>query len=428
MRCDVLAVGTELLLGQIVDTNSAWLGEQLAASGIDSLVQVKVGDNVGRIVAQIRDRLATADALIICGGLGPTHDDLTREAIATVMGVELVHDEQVAHTIAEMFASRGREMAANNLRQALVPVGATVIPQTRGTAPGLICPVVIDGADGPVTKVIFAVPGVPHELYDMFHRAVLPELLGRNGEPAVIVSRVLRTWGESESGLNARLDEVIAELDVLGTPTLAFLASGWEGIKVRLTAKATTRDGAREQIAVWEQRIREILGDLVFGVDTDTMESVVLDMMRRRGLHLGLAESVTGGLVGARLTGVEGASDVLRGGVVSYASEVKFDLLGVPEGPVVSEDAALAMAEGARRVLGAEIGLALTGVAGPAEQDAMPVGTLCVGIAGPAGSLTRTVRLPGQREQMRQFSVISALDLLRQHLRDAYPVSESAGS
>jgi nicotinamide-nucleotide amidase len=414
MRCDVVAVGTELLLGQIVDTNSAWLGEHLAASGIDSLIQIKVGDNVGRIVTQLRSCLEAADAVIMCGGLGPTHDDLTREAIAQVMGVELVHDESVAATIAEMFASRGRQMSVNNLRQAQVPVGARIIAQTRGTAPGLICPVQVGGKE----KLVFAVPGVPHELYDMFHRAVLPELLSRNGEPAVIASRLLRTWGESESGLNERLDAIIEELDQVGNPTLAFLASGWEGIKVRLTAKSTSRTAAEEIVRPWEDRIRAILGDQVFGVDTDTMESVVLEMLRSRGLSLGLAESVTGGLVSARLTSIPGASDVLRGSIVSYASDVKFDLLGVDPGPVVSEDAALQMAEGARSCLGSDLGLALTGVAGPTEQDMLPVGTLCVGISGPRGSMTRTLRLPGQREQMRQFSVISALDLLRGYLRD----------
>lgn len=414
MRCDVVAVGTELLLGQIHDTNSAWMGEQLAASGIDSLLQVKVGDNVARIVAQLERLLVDADAVIMCGGLGPTHDDLTREAIATVMGVELRHDDGVADAIRRMFEARGRRMPENNLRQALVPVGATIIAQTRGTAPGLICPVVIDGVD----KVVFAVPGVPHELYDMFHRAVLPELLERAGEPSTIVSRVLRTWGESESGLNERLDDVIAELDRVGNPTLAFLASGWEGLKVRLTAKAATTDAAAAVIATWESRLRAELGDIVFGVDGDTMESVVLDQLRRRGWTLGLAESVTGGLVAGRITSVPGASDVFRGSIVSYATEVKQQLLGVSEGPVVTEGAAVEMADGARRVLGADVGLALTGVAGPAEQDDQPPGTLCVGIATPDGSWARTLRLPGQREQMRQFAVITSLDLLRSHLRE----------
>lgn len=412
MRCDVVAIGTELLLGQIVDTNSAYIGEQLAAHGLDSLLQVKVGDNVARIESVVRSVLADADALIVCGGLGPTHDDLTREAIAAVMGVALVHDESIATVIRDMFAARNRPMPDNNLRQALVPDGATIIPQTRGTAPGLICPVVVDGVD----KIVYAIPGVPHEMKDMLERAVLPDLHRRAGRTAVIVSRTLRTWGESESGLNQRLDPVIADLDTAGSPTLAFLASGWEGMKVRLTAKADTTGAAARMLAPVEARVREIVGDQVFGVDDDTMESVVLELLRQRGWTLGLAESVTGGLVAGRITNVAGASEVFRGAVVSYASEVKFDLLGVDPGPVVNERAALQMAEGARRVLGCHVGLALTGVAGPTEQDGVEAGTLCVGIVTPVESVARTMRLPGLRDQMRQMSVISSLDLLRRLL------------
>ena len=412
MRCDVLAVGTELLLGQIIDSNSAWMGEQLAAHGIDSLVQVKVGDNIGRITAMLRRMLADSDAVIMCGGLGPTHDDLTRDAIAELMGVDLELDDGVAAVIRDMFERRGRHMPDNNVRQAMVPVGASVIPQTRGTAPGLICPLEVDGVD----KVVFAVPGVPHEMHDMFERGILPELQRRSGDTSVIASRILLTWGESESGLNERLDGVIEHLDVVGNPTLAFLASGWNGLKVRLTAKADDADACRAVLDDWDARVRAEIGEIVFGVDDESMESVVLDLLRARGWTLGLAESVTGGLVGARLTGIPGSSDVLRGSVVSYATEVKRQLLGVADGPVVSEQAASEMAAGARRVLGADVGLALTGVAGPAEQDGMPAGTLCVGLVWPEGELTRTLRLPGLREQMRQFSVISSLDLLRRSL------------
>jgi len=413
MRCDVVAIGTELLLGQITDTNSQWIGEQLAAVGVDSLLQVKVGDNLGRMESVLRSVLAAADAVIVCGGLGPTHDDLTREAIATVMGVELLPNAQVGEVIREMFESRGRRMAENNLRQALVPQGATIIAQTRGTAPGLICPLMIEG----VEKVIYAVPGVPHEMKDMVQRAVLPDLLARGGEDAaVILSRTLRTWGESESGLNERLDPLIARLDEVGNPTLAFNASGWEGIKVRLTAKAATEAEALMLLGTWEAETRALVDDVIFGVDEETMESVVLQLLRERGWSLGLAESVTGGLVAGRITNVPGASDVFRGGIVSYASDVKFDVLGVPQGPVVSEAAAVAMALGAQRLLSSHVALALTGVAGPDEQDGMPVGTLCVGIAIGAEVHTRTLRLPGARDQMRQMSVISAMDLLRRTL------------
>lgn len=412
MRCDVVAVGTELLLGQIVDTNSAWLGEQLALVGIDSCLQIKVGDNVGRVVAAIRTTLAEADAIIICGGLGPTHDDITREAIAEVMGVDLEFDDEVGAVIAEMFASRNRRMPEINMRQAMVPVGAKIIPQRRGTAPGLICPV--------GDKVMYAVPGVPVELYEMFERAIVPDLLERSGAAAAIGSRVLRSWGNSESGLNEQLFEVIAELEEIGNPTLAFLASGWDGIKIRLTAKAQTPQEVEHLLQSWEVKVRQAVGDIIFGVDGDSMESVVIDLLRSRGLTLGLAESVTGGLVAGRLTSIPGASEVFRGAVVSYSSEVKVDLLGIAPGPVVSEAAAVAMARGARKVLGSDIGLALTGVAGPTEQDGQPVGTLCVGLAREDGTTqARTIHLPGDRDLMRQLSVISALDVLRRSLRES---------
>lgn len=413
LSCEVLAVGTELLLGQIVDTNSSWIGEQLAMNGIATHRQVKVGDNRERIVQCLREALERADAVVVCGGLGPTHDDITREAMAEVMGVGLHHDEAVATRIRELFASRGRRMAENNLRQAQVPDGAQVIAQTRGTAPGLICPVQTPAGE----RVAYLVPGVPHEMKDMLERAVLPDLRRRSGDTATILSRTLRTWGESESGLNERLDGVIERLDARGNPTLAFLASGWEGIKVRLTARAADTDAARALIEPVEAEIRTELGLQVFGTDDETMESVVLQLLRTRGLTLGLAESVTGGLVGARITGVAGASDVFRGSVVSYASEVKFDVLGVPVGPVVNEATAAAMALGAQRVLHSDVGLGLTGVAGPSEQDGMPVGTLCIGLViGDAEPITTTVRLPGQRQQMREMSVITSLDLLRRTL------------
>ena len=409
MRCSVVAIGTELLLGQIVDTNSSWLGEQLAAAGIDSLFQVKVGDNLARIVSTLRVTLEDADAIIICGGLGPTHDDITREAIAEIMGVELEMNDEVALVIEQMFTARGRRMPQNNLRQAMVPKGAKIIEQRRGTAPGLICEV--------GKKVMYAVPGVPFELYEMFERAILPDLLVRSGEASVIKSRVLRTWGDSESGLNERLVGVINELEKVGNPTLAFLASGWEGIKVRLTAKASTEKQAIELLDVWDAKVRGQVGDIVFGVDEQNMEAVVLQMLRDKKLTLGVAESVTGGLVAGRLTAIAGASDVFRGAIVSYDSAVKFDLLNVTRGPVVSESAAKEMAVAVRKSLGSDIGLALTGVAGPTEQDGVKVGTLCVGLALPNGDVrSTTFSLPFGREQMRQISVISALNFLRQSL------------
>jgi competence/damage-inducible protein CinA-like protein len=415
MRCDVVAVGTELLLGQIVDTNSALIGERLAAHGIASRLQIKVGDNVARIEKVLRQILAEADGVVVCGGLGPTHDDVTREAVAALMGVELKLDDVVAEVIRDLFAQLHRAMSENNLRQAMVPVGATVIPQRRGTAPGLICPFQLDGTD----RVIYALPGVPDEMEEMLERAVLPDLLARAGEPTVIASRVLKVWGESESGLNARLDDVITRLDDDGDVTLAFLARGWNGLEIRLTTSAESTAAAQDKLRPWEAEIRARLGGIVFGSDGESMESVVLDALRQRRWTLGIAESLTAGLVAARLAGVPGASDVLRGSLVTYASDVKFDLLGVTPGPVISEQAALEMAAGACRVLGADVGLALTGVAGPDRQDDVPVGTVCLAVVGHGADRATTIhhRQTASREQIRQLSVINALDLVRRFLR-----------
>jgi nicotinamide-nucleotide amidase len=408
MRCEVIAVGTELLLGQIVDSNSAWMGEHLALAGIDSHFQTKVGDNLERIVSSIRLGLERSDAVILCGGLGPTQDDITREAIAEVMGVAMLRRPEIGDRIRAMFAARGREMSENNLRQADVPEGATVIAQMPGTAPGLVCPL--------NDKIMYAVPGVPHEMREMLSGTVIPDLQRRAGVAAVIKSRVLRTWGHSESGLAEMLAARIDELDAVGNPTLAFQASGIEGIKVRITAKAGAAGEAESILAAEEALLRGIIGEPVFGVDDDSMESVVIDMLRERGLTLGIAESLTGGLMGARFTSVPGASDVFRGGIVSYASDVKFSLLGVPEGPVVSAQAAKAMAEGARRALKAGVALATTGVAGPAEQEGQPVGTVFLGLAMDGVSEAQQVQLPGDRQRIRQYAVISAVNLLRRRL------------
>jgi nicotinamide-nucleotide amidase len=411
MRCEVVAVGTELLLGQIVDTNSSWIGGQLALAGIDSHFQTKVGDNLARIVACIRLALERADAVILCGGLGPTQDDITREAISEVMGVPLVRSADIADKIRALFASRGREMAANNLRQADVPEGASPIAEMPGTAPGLVCPV---GA-----KVIYAVPGVPHEMRTMMLATVLPDLRRRAGLAAVIKSRVLRTWGHTESGLAEVLAPRILELDELGNPTLAFQASGIEGIKVRITAKAGDQATVDAILAEEEARLRPLLGEIVFGIDEQTMESVVLDLLRQRGLTLALAESVSGGLAAARLSAIPGTRDVFRGAVVADASEVKFELLGVPPGPVVCEAAAQAMAVGVRRLLGADVGLATTGVAGPEEQDGHVPGTVFLGLALGERVEAKVVRLPGDPNRVREYSVISVLDLLRRRLLEA---------
>jgi nicotinamide-nucleotide amidase len=413
MRCEVLAIGTELLLGQIVDTNSAWIGEQLAQSGIDSYEHRVIGDNQARIVDALQDLLSRADAVLICGGLGPTQDDLTRDAIAEVMGVPLIRRMDLAEHIATMFRARLRDMPENNLRQADIPEGGDAIDNPLGTAPGLKCSV--------GDKVVYAVPGVPYEMQEMVRNHVIPDLLARSGEKATIVSRSLKTWGTSESALAEMVAHRLDALDETGNPTIAFLARGIEGLVVRVTAKGADEAEARALVDAEDKELRAILGDLVFGVDDETMEHAIVARLAARGWTLGVAESVTGGLIGARIVNVPGASEVFRGTIAAYATEVKRSVLGVTAESVVTEEAAREMAEGAQRVLDADVGIAVTGVAGPAEQDGVPVGTVFMALALP-GHATEVVsfRLPGDRERIRQFSTISLLNLLRLRM-DALP-------
>ncbi|MEI6709369.1 MAG: competence/damage-inducible protein A [Actinomycetota bacterium] len=414
MRVEIVAIGTELLLGQIADTNGQWLGEQLAANGIASHYHQHVGDNHERIVAAFKVAMSRSDAVIICGGLGPTQDDITRAALADLMGVSLVERPELVEVIRAMFTGRGREMPANNLLQAQVPVGATVIAQNRGTAPGLICPV--------GNHTFYAVPGVPYEMQEMFERAILPDLIAKaqaSGERAVIKSRVLRTWGAAESRLAEVLADRFVELEGNDRITLAFLASGIEGIKVRITVRGRDETDANALIAEEEIRIREILvascGDIIFGTDGETMEDAIAKILLRRGETLAVAESLTGGLIASRLVNVSGASTWFRGGVVSYASEVKFDVLNVPIGPVVSGDAAEAMARGVRELLKSDVAISVTGVAGPEEQDGQPVGTVFVGIASGDSLSHVQLRVPGDRQRVRNYAAIGALNALRQH-------------
>ena len=406
MRCDVLAIGTELLLGQIVDTNSSWIGEHLAMAGIDTMEHRKVGDNLPRMIAALAEMLEKADSVIVCGGLGPTQDDVTREAVAAVMRVKLERQEELVEQISAMFGSRGRDMPLNNLRQAEIPVGAQAIPNPIGTAPGIRAPI--------GDKVIYAVPGVPYEMHRMVAEQVLPDLLARAGEQAAIVSLSLKTWGQSESGLA----EMIAHrVDGQTNPTIAFLARGIEGLVVRLTAKAASEAQARALIEAEEIELRAILGPLVFGIDDETIEHAALRALADRGWTLGVAESLTAGLIGSRIGAVPGASATFRGSIASYATDVKRSVLGVTAEKVISEECARQMAVGAQRVLGADVGIAATGVAGPDEQEGQPVGTVCFAIALPGREPESfSTRLPGDRERVRQFAAISLLNGLRQRL------------
>ncbi|MFB0927368.1 MAG: competence/damage-inducible protein A [Acidimicrobiales bacterium] len=409
MNCEVIAVGTELLLGQIVDTNSSYIGEQLALAGIDSHFQTKVGDNAARMKDAIELALSRSDAVILCGGLGPTQDDITRNVIADVMGVELETRQELVDKISAMFSQRGRAMPQNNLLQAQIPVGGEPIPIQPGTAPGLCCPI--------GDRVIYAVPGVPWEMTQMIDGFVLPDLSARAGITSVIASRVLRTWGMSESGLAEALHNEIERLDETGEATIAFLASGIEGLKVRITAKATTQAEVDIKLADEEARVRVIIGDeVIFGTDDDTMESVVVGLCRDQGLKLGLAESLTGGLIGQRITSHPGVSDVFQGSIVSYADSVKNDVLGIAGVPAISEEGAAAMAEGAARVLGAECSVAVTGVAGPTEAGGYKVGTVFMATHVDGVTEVLMVEWPFDRKRTREFTTITVLNQLRKRL------------
>ncbi|MAT36961.1 MAG: competence/damage-inducible protein A [Acidimicrobiaceae bacterium] len=408
MRCEVVAVGTELLLGQIVDTNSSWIGEQLALAGIDCLRHTAVGDNPDRIRAALQESLDRSDAVIVTGGLGPTQDDITRDVIAEVMGVEMIRDPNLVEVISSKFKGRGRPMPENNLRQADLPEGATPIKEMPGTAPGLICPV--------GKKVIYAVPGVPLEMRQMIEGSIIPDLVSRSGEKSVIRSRVLRTWGQSESGLAEMLAEEIKRLDEVEGTTLAFLASGMEGLKVRITAKAPTEQDAEAALDTEESQVRTIIGPLVFGIDDENMETVVLEELVSQGLTLATAESMTGGLIATRLTEVPGSSRAFLGSVVSYANSVKQEILKVPEGPVISEQAVLSMAIGVCEALGADVSVAVTGVAGPDSQEGQEPGVVWIGTCVDGEAKAVEVRFPYNRTMARQLTVITALDILRRRL------------
>ena len=414
MNCEVIAVGTELLLGQIVDTNSSWIGEQLALAGIDSHYQTKVGDNWSRIEEAVRQGLERSDALIMCGGLGPTQDDITRDEIASVVGSELVLDETIAERIRAMFKSRGRDMPENNLRQAMVPEGARPIPQQPGTAPGLIVPV---SSDSGQQRVIYAVPGVPYEMKEMMSGTVIPDLQQRAGLSSVIESRVLRTWGQSESGLAELLGTRINELETSGNPTLAFLASGVEGIKVRITAKAATSSEVALILDSEEEHLRQLLGDLVFAVDEHNMESTVLGILAERGLRLGVIETTTAGFITHRLGTAPSGTQAFSGGVTARGPGILSYLLRGDPAAVQPEEAALQLARVARGILVSDVGLATTAIEDPSQgTEDQPFGTAWLAVSMEGFETVEQVKLPGDLERIRQFSAISLLNLLRLHL------------
>jgi nicotinamide-nucleotide amidase len=398
---EVVAVGTELLLGQIVNGNAATIGTALALDGFDAHYQQVVGDNHERMVTAFGVAATRSDAVIITGGIGPTQDDITREALCALTGRPMVRNEEYAETLRRRFEALGREMPENNRRQADHPEGAEQLPNPKGTAPGIA--LFHDGT------WFFALPGVPEEMELLLTDHVLPRLRANGGDGHTLHSRIVRTWGMSESAVANVLDDLYTGST---NPSIAFLASAGE-IKIRITAKAADMAAAMAMIEPVETEVRDRLGDSVFGADDETIEPVVIGLLRKRGWTLATAESATGGLVASRITSVPGASDVFRGGVVPYASEIKQELLDVDVAAgVVSEEVAVALATGARDLLGADVGVGVTGSAGPQplEQD---VGTMIVAVVTPEGSGVRTLRLPGDRERVRAYSATAALHLLR---------------
>ncbi|MCO6503361.1 MAG: competence/damage-inducible protein A, partial [Acidimicrobiales bacterium] len=371
----------------------------IAARGHDAHYQQVVGDNLDRLTGSLQLAMSRSDAVIITGGIGPTQDDLTREALCAATGREMVESEEYAEHLRRWFEARGRTMSPSNLRQAQHPEGAELLPNPRGTAPGLYLE--HDGVK------VFCVPGVPAEMEHLIDHEVMPRL-DDHGE-TVLTSRLVRLWGRPES----EVAELLNDLYVGSTnPSIAFLAGSGE-IKVRITVKAADAATARALIEPMEKEIRSRLGDAVFGADDETAEKIVLDMLRARGWTIATAESMTAGLVAASLTAAPGASDTVRGGVVTYWSESKGELLGVSDiTRVVDATTAAEMAEGARRLFGAEVAVSVTGEAGP-EPAEKPVGTVFIGVSTPERTGVREMRMPGDRERIRSFAVTSAIHLTR---------------
>ncbi len=413
---ELLSVGTELLLGNIVNSDAQALSRELSGLGLNVLYHSVVGDNPERLkaaVALARDR---ADVLITTGGLGPTCDDLTKQTLAECFGKKLVYHPECAESIRLFFHRMGKEMTENNLQQAYLPEGCQVLDNAWGTAPG--CAFEADGA------YVVMLPGPPSECLPMFRERAMPWLAKLS--EGVIRSRTLRVFGMGESAVEALLRNRMNELT---NPTLAPYAKEGE-VELRITAKATTAEEADALIVPVEQEVRTLLGDLIYGADVSGLEQVVLDGARERGLSLGTAESCTGGLVAKRITDVPGSASVFKGGVVSYHCEVKAGVLGVSqalldEKGAVCAEVAKQMAQGARTVLGCDLAVSTTGVAGPdPDERGNPVGLVFTALAAPDGVWVKQLNLASQaarRDRTRNLAANHALDMVRRWLAGMNP-------
>lgn len=410
MKAELVSVGTELLLGEITDTNAVYLSQRLAEIGVDVFFRHTVGDNLDRIVSVFELALSRSDVIIICGGLGPTQDDLTREAIAEVVGRPLVLNPDAERCLREFFATRNRVPTDSNLKQACAPEGAVFLDNTCGTAPGLL----VEHRG----RAIIAVPGPPPEMREMFRSQVLPWLLARQGEPTMLRSRMLRLADIGESNLVDLIPDI---LEGQTDPTVAPYASPGE-VKLRIATKAHSEQEAARKLDQMEAALRERLGSHIYGVDDETMEVAAGKLLRERSVTLACAESCTGGLIASRVTDVPGASDYFIGGMVAYSDEIKQRVLGVPEQVLaehgaVSEQCARAMAEGARAAFGADLGLATTGIAGPGGgSEEKPVGLVYIAVADASGTLCVRGNWPGTRDQFKSRVSQIALNMLRKRL------------
>ena len=403
MRAEIISCGTELLLGHITDTNATYLAQSLAALGIDLYFVSQVGDHQGRIVETLRRAWERSDLVIITGGLGPTEDDLARESISAMLGETMRVDPVLEAELRGMFATRHSIMPERNVKQATLIPSALALANPLGTAPGWW--VEKDG------HIIVAMPGVPREMYRMWEQEVIPRFVPYTG--GLIFTRLLRVWGLGESAVEERLDSVIHS----NNPTIATYAKS-DAVDVRITAKAVTRAESEQQVAAMEARVREILGHHVFGVDKDTLQSVVGKYLTERRQTLAVMESITGGLLSSRITDVPYSSSYFVGGLVAYSDELKAQM-GVPsrileQYGAISEETARAMAHAVRERLGADYGLGITGVAGPEKQEDKPAGTIHIAIEGPEGVVTGMG--PGwraSRDDNKRLAVLAALNLFR---------------
>lgn len=409
MKAEILSVGTELLLGQITDTNAPYLAQHLSALGIDNYYISQVGDNLGRLVDALRRAWERSDLIVITGGLGPTEDDLTREAVAELLGEEMVVQPELEAHLRAFFARRGIPMPERNLKQATLIPSARAIPNPIGTAPGWW--VEKDG------HILVCMPGVPVEMKKMWEEQVVPRLQQRAGGQ-IILSRTLKIWGLGES----TVEHLVAEHIRSTNPTLATYAKP-DGIHLRLTAKAASRAEAEALIASFEPKLRAIVGDHIYGVDDETLAGVTGRLLREQGLWAAAMESVSGGLLASLITDAPGSSACFRGGIVAYDPSIKI-ASGVPAATierhgVVSAETALAMARAARQRLDADIGLATTGVAGPDSLEGHPPGTVHVAIDDRGRTYVESTRYSTTRSEVKRRAAMTALYLLWRAARGA---------